>query len=110
MPENCTGVSLRDESKDFCKFNTIWATKKVGRKKLAKSATKKLPKQKSNIKNPKSICLVLEKDHHEFIQNQAMHKSVQEGFLIETNDIIREALQRAFPAPTQFDMFGGVKR
>lgn len=61
------------------------------------------------VRNPVSICLVLEKEHLEFIRNQALKKSVMEGVLVGANDMIRDALAVAFPAPKQFDLFGDKK-
>ncbi|PWU06771.1 MAG: hypothetical protein C5B43_01275 [Verrucomicrobia bacterium] len=75
---------------------------------LAKPEKKqKIDKKKRTIfKNKKTICLSLEKDHLDFIKSQALQRSLQQGCLIEANQLIREALQNAFPAPKQFDMFG----
>jgi len=81
--------------------------KRAGRPSIEKKESKK--KSRSTISNPKSICLVLEKDHLDFIKKQALQLSVQEGTYIEPNQLIREALQKAFPTPKQFDMFGARK-
>ena len=108
MPQNCNGLSLIDDDKDFCKLNCAWARKSAGRPALPEKK-KYQKKKRSMIQNPKSICLVLEKDHLDFIKNQALQLSVQEGHLIEPNELIRDALQRAFPTPKQFDMFGARK-
>ena len=62
------------------------------------------------MKNPVSICLVLEKDHLDFIKKQALHRSVNEGILMEANQLIREALIKQFPTPKQYNMFGENKR
>lgn len=108
MPDRCNGLMRLDETKDFCKENCLWGRKAAGRHPVSKEARQK----RSNwgkVKNPKSICLVLEKDHLDFIKSQALQKSVQAGHFIEPNDLIREALQKAYPAPKQFDMFGDRK-
>lgn len=105
MPEECNGLELLDKDIEFCKLNCRWAKKKAGRPPIDKKEPK--PKtRRSTIKNPQTICLVMEKDHLDFIKGQALQKSVQEGKLIEANQLIREALQKAFPTPKQFDMFG----
>lgn len=108
MPENCNGLSLIDDTKDFCKINCQWAFTKNGRKKVAKKEVK-VAKKKKTFKNPVSICLVLEKDVLDFIKKQALHRSVTEGVLLEANQLIREAIIKAFPAPKQFNMFGEKK-
>lgn len=76
-----------------------------GRKPKDKKFLGKKPIQKP-IKKPKNICLVIEQDLHDFIKAQAIHKSNEEGQLIEANELIREALRKAFPCPSQGDMFG----
>ena len=108
MPPNCNGLALIDERSDFCKLNCQWVKKNVGRPALPKKDVKKDVKR-GKVKNPKSICLVLEKDLVDFIKNQALQRSVQEGIYIEPNELIREALLKAFPTPKQCDMFGGSR-
>lgn len=108
MPEECNGLSLIDEEIEFCKLNCKWSKKAQGRRKIDRQADAK-KNTRSKIKQPQSICLVMEKDHLDFIKNQALQRSVQEGHLIEANELIREALQKAFPAPKHFDMFGARK-
>jgi transcriptional regulator of met regulon len=61
------------------------------------------------IKNPKTICLTLELEHLDLIKEQAMFRSIQEGRVIEANQLMREALIKAFPMPQQMDMLGEVK-
>ena len=106
MPEDCNGLSLIDDDIEFCKLNCKWSRKAQGRLKLNREAPPRPKSKRNSIKQPQSICLVMEKDHLDFIKNQALHRSVKEGHLIEANELIREALQKAFPAPKQFDMFG----
>lgn len=105
MPANCTGLSLLDECNDFCKINCTWSKSKVGRPKLDKSKYKKTH-PRAKMKNPRSICLMLETDLLNYIKSQSMHKSLEEGKYISPNELIREALARSFPVPSQFDMFG----
>ena len=111
MPADCNGFQLLDENADFCKVNFRWALKKVGRpakEKPAKEIRKgRDPKDlRKRFKEPQSICLVMEKDHLDFIKNQALQRSLQEGEYVEPNELIREALAKAFPTPKMFDMFG----
>jgi len=106
MPLECNGLALRNENEDFSKWNCMWVQKPKGRPIIKKE---KQPKKRSKINNPQSICLVMEKDHLDFIKKQALQLSVQQGTYIEPNELIREALQKAFPTPKQFDMFGDKK-
>lgn len=106
MPQNCNGLMLIDQSKDFCKHNCQWTFNNTGKKPDPKKNPKEIKRKKSGIKNPKSICLVMEREHIDFIKSQALQRSIQEGTYVEPNQLIREALQKAFPAPKQFDMFG----
>lgn len=109
MPKNCNGLSLIDETKDFCKINCMWIFRKNGRKKLEKGQVN-VQKKRRGMKNPISICLVLERDLLDFIKKQALHRSVNEGVLMEPNQLIREAIIKAFPTPKQFNMFGEKKK
>lgn len=113
MPESCNGLLLVDPSLlEFSKWNCRWVKKKAGRQPSDKPKKKSKPKlNRATIKKPKSICLVLEKEHLDFIKSQALQRSLSEGIPVEANQLIREALQRAFPIPGQLDMFGDpVKR
>jgi hypothetical protein len=89
---------LDEEKKIFCKLNCKWG-------KIARG-----PKKNSS-KNPPSIpvTITINADLHDFITKQAIYKSSQVGKIIHCNDLIREALAIAFPAPKQRDMFGGQK-
>ena len=81
--------------------------------KKGKRATKKKEKRKgvtrSKFQKSKTICLVMENDLFEFIEKQAMQRSLTEKCYIEPNELIREALKKAFPTPKQYDMFGKSK-
>jgi len=104
IPELCNGLELIDKRKDFSKFNCKWARKKCGRPAENKS---KLPKKRiGKMMNPKTICLAIEKDLLDYIKSQALQKSLSERYFIEPNDLIRDALIKAFPYPKQVDMFG----
>lgn len=110
MPEDCNGVKLADGYKEFSKLTCTWSKKSCGRPPSKKpQKTVKKDSKKLGFKSPKSICLVLEKEHLDFIKSQALQRSISNGVPVETNQLIREALQRAFPVPSQFDMFGKKK-
>lgn len=104
MPAECNGLQLIDETKDFCKANCRWERKKQGapiraqKKELA-------PKNKSKLKNPKPVYISLEREMLDFIKSLALKMSIEQGVYIEPNDLIREALAKAFPTQ-QYDMFG----
>jgi len=108
IPPECNGLVRLDEKVDFIPPNCKWGQKS---KASTKTKTKKTPKIKhhkckNSLNDPKTIALSLERDHLEFINGQALKKSIQNGFYISAPQLIREALQKAFPAPKQFDMFG----
>jgi hypothetical protein len=105
IPQNCNGLELIDKTKEFSKFNCRWVKKICGRKQK-KLPSARIPHKTKCIKNPRTLCLVLEKDHLQFIKDQAMHKSLELGHCVEANELIREALKKAFPCPSQVDMFG----
>lgn len=109
IPENCNGLQLLESEREYNKFTSSWVFKKGGRKPQDKKNSK-VKRKASGVKNPKSICLILEKDHLDFIRKQAIARSSEEGVLIEPNQMIREALQKAFPCPKQYDMFGEPKK
>lgn len=108
MPEECNGLELIEGQTEFNKLTCRWVKRAVGRQRKEKKEKEIKPK-KGGFKNPKSICLVLEKDLIDFIKSQALQKSMQEGVYIEPNELIRQALQKAFPTPKQCDMFGTKK-
>lgn len=108
MPDGCNTIALRDETKDFCRANCYWTFSNRGPKSIDQKKTDKAYKKKcrSSIKNPKSIFLTLEKEHVDYIRSQALQMSMSRGVYIEANQLIREALVKAFPLPSQYDMFG----
>jgi hypothetical protein len=112
-PEDCNALIKLDRGIEFCKENCHWGKRSKGRVPVEKGKNEekcgKIQKKKPPLKNPSAIYLVLEKDHLEYIKRQALNKSVIEGRIIEVNELIRDLLKKEFPAPTQFDMFGGKK-
>ncbi len=106
IPDNCNSLVRIDNSLDFFKSNCKWSNESSGRKKIKTEEKNQEAYKKQKLKNPKHIGLVLEKDHLEFIQKQALQRSIQMGRIIQTNELIRDALEVAFPAPKQYDMFG----
>lgn len=110
IPEGYNGIHLAEGHEEFCKWTCKWVKKKAGRPALNKPKKESSGKNKKlGFKTPKSICLVLEKEHLDFIKAQALKRSLSEGVPVEANQLIREALQKAFPTPRQVDMFGKKK-
>ena len=72
MPPECNALIFDESSghKEFCLVTCSWGIRNVGRK-PANKPKKEMKKMKSSIKNPKPICLVMEKEHVDFIKNQA---------------------------------------
>lgn len=110
MPEGCNALIRIDSALDYSKFNCKWGFAKQGRppKNKEKPIAKKT--KRSRIKEPKVVCITLEKDHVEYIKSQAIALSRETSQFVETNDMIRTALEKAFPYPKQFDMFGNRKQ
>ena len=108
MPESCNGLLLIDSAKEFCKLNCKWYKKNNGRPCEDKKKSKSL-NTKARLKNPKAVCINLEQDHLDFIKAQALKQSQIEGRIIHSQVLMREALERQFPHPKQFDMFGARK-
>ena len=102
MPTNCNGLERHDKTKDFCRFNCYWALKTRGNKRKAKEGVRPKKVTKAcKIKQPVSICLTIEKEHLDFIKRQALHKSVEQGHIVEANDLIRDAIKERLPMPKQ---------
>lgn len=109
MPEGCNALVRLDPKIHYCKHNCKWGFARRGRPRSDKEKPITKKTKKNRIKEPKVVCVTLEKDHVEFIKQQALALSRETGQFVETNDLIREALQKAFPAPKQFDMFGNKR-
>lgn len=99
MPPECNSLTRLDDTKDFNKFNCRWGHKNPGRP---------IKNIKKHLKN-KYISLSINLELYEFIKKQSIYKSVELGKVIQPNELIREALQVAFPTPKQYDMFGCKK-
>lgn len=96
MPNDMNGISLINPLEQFCKENCVWSFKN-GRKQKNTEKKKVIEKKKpKKILEPRNICLILEKELLEKIRAIALQKSVQEGRLIEANELIRETLTKAF--------------
>jgi len=109
MPENCNSLARINENLDFSKDNCRWSAESSGRRKIKKDKESVEEERRLKLRDPKHIGLVIERDHLDFIKRQALQKSLQMGRIIQPNELIREALQVAFPAPKQYDMFGDKK-
>ena len=90
----------------FCKANCKWGYRKKGRPQGVQNKNiKRIISKKENS----YLCLALDKEHIDYIRKQALMKSAAEGRIIEANELIRDVLKKAFPVPTQYDMFGASK-
>lgn len=108
MPDNCNALLRLDKTKDFCKVNCKWGSVPIGRPR-AGTEKRQGKSKRIRIKNPHTICISIERAHFDYIKSQAIKRSQETGEIVQPNDLIREGLQRAFPCPKLFDMFGGVK-
>ena len=104
MPEGCTGIELINMDADFCKHNCRWVSP------MNRRGLKEMPNQKNRLtnkryRNPKRIVLTLEHEYFEFIQRQAIEKSMQKGKPISAPDFIKLILEEKCPAPKQMQMF-----
>ena len=106
MPENCDGLILADKMKGYNKFNATWGKVKRG---MPAQQKRQVRNKKVKIKDAISFCLTLNADHYAYIKRQAIQRSQQTGELTTANDLIREALIKAYPYAGQYDMFGGLK-
>ena len=97
MPATCNCLARLDDTKDFCKVNCKWSSKSPGQQ--PKNGIRSISKNKY-------ISLSLDNTLYEYIKRQALHKGVELGRVVEPNEMIRSALQVAFPEPKQYDMFG----
>lgn len=107
IPEGCNALMRIDlENKEFSKENAKWFFAKAGQK-----GEKPQPKRqkKKHVENAITVCLRLNADIYNFINSQAMQKTIHNQTPFTANDMIREALSIAFPSPKQSDMFGGSK-
>ena len=108
LPDGCDGLILKDLKKGYNKFNCSWGKVKRGAKFTGER--QKRPSQiNRQIKKAMSFCISINADHYAYIKRQAILKSQQTNNIYSANDLIREALTRAYPFSGQFDMFGGVK-
>lgn len=96
---------LLDRSKGYQKHNCKWG--KVTRGPIPGS--QRTGKPESLVK-PVRLCFSINKDHFEFIKKQALAKSTDQGSIITVQQVIREALVKAFPCPSTHDMFGDIKK
>lgn len=107
MPLSSDGLVLHDKSKGYQKYNCIWG--KVPRGPAPGKAHEGKGRRKV-IEKPIQICFSLNKEHYDYIKRMAIMKTSEQGEIVTANDMMREALVKAFPCPTQVDMFGNKKR
>lgn len=107
MSDHHNALIRKDLMNDFSKHNCEWGFVPRGAKKKEGKREKKAPiKRRGRFKQPKSVFLILEEEHYNHIARQAMRKSLECNCEVTANDIMREALQNAFPLAKMFDMFG----
>ncbi len=106
MPDDCNGMVLADKAKGYNKFNASWGKVKPG---MAKSKKGTVKPKRAVVKDSFSFCLTMNGDHYAYIKRQAIMRSNQTGEIVSVNDLIREALVKAYPYAGQYDMFGGKK-
>ena len=109
IPENFNALLRKDKNLDFCRENCYWGRVTRGRPRGATKIESLTRKKKNRFKNPRVLSITLENDLVEFIRKQALNVSVARGFIVETSDLVREALTKHFPLPSQYDMFGSEK-
>ena len=110
MPAECNALVRLDKDLDYCKVNCQWGFVRQGRPRSGvKKPEGKITKRK-RIKNPKTLCVTLEQKHYDYIVKQALLKSAETGEIVQPNELIREALVKAFPSPELYDLFGGKKK
>lgn len=107
MPENCNGLARIDKKIHYCKLNCQWAYVHQGRPRVGEERPVKKVTKKKRIKNPHTLCMTIEKKHYDYITKMALAQSHQAGTIIHANDLIRDALVKAFPCPELYDLFGG---
>ncbi len=105
MPESCNSIVRIDPKLDFCKLNCRWANVAQGRPRKIEKVQKKESRRR-RIKNPKTICFNMEQAHYDYIKKMALSQYQQTGFYVEVNDLIRDALRKAYPCPELYDLFG----
>ena len=109
MPADCNAIVRIDPKLDFCKINCKWAKVSQGRPRNSQIKPEKKESRRRRIKNPKTICLNIEQSHYDYIKRMALSQYQQTGFYVEVNDLIRDALKKAYPCPELYDLFGKEK-
>lgn len=104
MPDECDGMILQDRHVGYTKFNVSWG--KVKRGIRPEDLKKSIKPKKTRIKNSMSFCLSINQDHYAYIKRQAIMRSQQTGDIWGANDLIRDALVKAYPFSGQYDFFG----
>lgn len=110
MPPNCNALIRIDKKVHYCKHNCKWGFAAQGRPRVSEERPPKKVTTRKRIKNPKTICVNLEQKHYEYIQKMAIMQTTQTGAIVQANDLIREALVKAYPCPELYDLFGGHKK
>lgn len=110
MPEGANALIRIDKTLHYCKHNCKWGFVSQGRPRVANPRPPGKVTKKKRIKKPKTLCITLEQEHYDYIHKMALVKTQQDGELVHPNDLIREALVKAFPCPEIYDLFGNRKK
>lgn len=109
MPTDCNALVRLDKKLEFCKINCKWGFVRQGRPRASEKPKSRSLTKKKRVKNPHTLCMTIEKKHYDYIRKMALIQSQQEGKILHANDLIRDALIRAFPVPEIYDLFGDKK-
>lgn len=109
IPIDCNSLLRLDPEIEFCKLNCKWGKREQGKPRNGAPRKKLESPSKKRIKNPKSLCVIIEQEQYDYIATQSLLASQQQGKIVTVNDLIREGLDRQYPRPQQFDMFGNKK-
>lgn len=110
MPTDCNALIRLDPKIHYCKHNCKWGFVRQGRPRVGKEKPAGKVTKKKRLKDPHTLCMTIEKKHYEYIARMALLQSQESGKIIHPNDIIRDALVKAFPCPELYDLFGARKK
>lgn len=106
MPVGCTGISMKsDIFREFNELTCEWRWNGAGRPRIDQSI-KRYKRPKSTMKDGVQVCLMISKAQLDYVRKIALQLSARECKQIEANELIRKALAKEYPLPSQKDMFG----
>lgn len=98
---------LKEGCLEFNKLTCEWGYKNKGRPRLDVNIKSRNKNVKRKVEKPKPVLLVIEKEHVEYLEKLALHKSIESKKQIGVNDLIRESVNKTYPMPKNMDIFGG---